>query len=153
MRYFEKIKFEQFSKDIVDDISLYNSFELPMRDSKFTAGYDIFLLKDLEIKPGEIVKIPTGIKSYFQSDEVLLIVLRSSMGFKYNLRLVNQIGIIDADYYENESNDGHIFVKIQNESKDTVFLKSGEAIVQGIFIKYLITKDDKVLGLERLSDY
>lgn len=153
MRYFEKIKFEQFSKDIVDDISLYNSFELPMRDSKFTAGYDIFLLKDLEIKPGEFVKIPTGIKSYFQSDEVLLIVLRSSMGFKYNLRLVNQIGIIDADYYENESNDGHIFVKIQNESKDTVFLKSGEAIVQGIFIKYLITKDDKVLGLERLSDY
>lgn len=153
MRDFEKISFEQFSKDICNDYELYNNFKLPIRDSKYTAGYDIFLLSDLEIQPNEIVKIPTGIKSYFQQDEVLMIVLRSSMGFKYNLRLVNQIGIIDADYYNNESNDGHIFIKIQNEGNEVVNLKSGEAIAQGIFFKYLVTKSDNNLGLKRESDY
>lgn len=153
MRDFEKINFEQFSKDICDDYQLYNNFKLPIRDSKYTAGYDIFLLSDLEIQPNEIVKIPTGLKSYFQQDEVLMIVLRSSMGFKYNLRLVNQVGIIDADYYNNESNDGHIFIKIQNEGNEIVKLKAGDAIAQGIFFKYLVTKSDNNLGLKRESDY
>lgn len=124
-----------------------------MRDSKSTAGYDIYLLEDLELKPNDIVKLPTGIKSYFNNDEVLLMVLRSSMGFKYNIRLVNQVGMIDADYYNNENNEGHIFIKIQNEGKETVSFKTGEAIAQGIFLKYLTTKSNMDLGLKRESDY
>lgn len=153
MRDFEKISFEQFCKDVCSDKMLYDSYRLPVRDSKLTAGYDIYLLKDLELKPNDIVKLPTGIKAYFNHDEVLLIVVRSSMGFKYNIRLVNQIGVIDADYYNNKNNEGHIYVKIQNEGTETVFFKAGEAIVQGIFLKYLITKSDTDLGLERESDY
>ena len=124
-----------------------------MRDSKRTAGYDIYLLEDIELKPNDIVKLPTGIKSYFNDDEVLLIVVRSSIGFKYNIRLVNQVGVIDADYYNNIDNEGHIFIKIQNEGKETIIFKAGDAIVQGIFIKYLTTKSDKNLGLKRESDY
>ena len=89
MRDFEKISFKQFCKDVCFNKNLYDNYKLPIRDSKLTAGYDIFLLEDLEIKPNEIIKLPTGIKSYFQGDEVLLIVIRSSMGFKYNIRLVN----------------------------------------------------------------
>ncbi|MBQ8234628.1 MAG: dUTP diphosphatase [Bacilli bacterium] len=132
---------------------MYDNYKLPMRDSKSTAGYDIYLLEDLELKPNDIVKLPTGIKSYFNNDEVLLMVLRSSMGFKYNIRLVNQVGVIDADYYNNENNEGHIFIKIQNEGKETVSFKAGEAIAQGIFLKYLTTKSDMDLGLKRESDY
>ena len=75
------------------------------------------------------------------------------MGFKYNIRLVNQVGVIDADYYNNKDNEGHIFLKIQNEGKEIVNFKSGVALVQGIFLKYLITKSDRDLGLERESDY
>ena len=153
MRDFEKISFEQFSKDVCNNKTLYNKYKLPIRDSKLTAGYDIFLLKDLELKPNEIVKLPTGIKSYFQDNEVLLIIIRSSMGFKYNIRLVNQIGVIDSDYYNNKDNEGHIFIKIQNEGKETIKFKAGEAIAQGIFMNYLITKSDMDLGLERESDY
>ena len=153
MRDFEKISFKQFCKDVNNDKNLYNTYKLPARDSKLTAGYDIYLLENLELKPKEIVKLPTGIKAYFQADEVLLIVLRSSMGFKYNIRLVNQLGVIDADYYNNKNNEGHIFIKIQNEGKEIIRLKAGEAIAQGIFFKYLITKSDTNLGLERESDY
>lgn len=153
MRDFEKISFEQFIKDIRNDKDLYDNYKLPIRDSKLTAGYDFFLLENLEIKPGEIVKIPTGVKAYFETDEVLLIVLRSSMGFKHNLRLVNQVGVIDADYYNNESNEGHIFIKIQNEGKENVYLKAGTGFAQGIFMKYLVTKSDYNLGITRESDY
>ncbi len=153
MRDFEKISFEQFSKDIKEDKELYDNYKLPIRDSIASAGYDLFLIEDLELRPNEIIKLPTGVKAYFEDDEVLLIVVRSSMGFKYNIRLVNQVGVIDADYYNNKDNEGHIFIKIQNEGKEVVKLKAGEAVAQGIFLKYLTTKSDKNLGKERGSHY
>ena len=153
MRKFEKISFEQFKTDITNDINLYNEYKLPQRDSDSTAGYDIYLLQDLIIKPGEIKKIPTGIKSFFQKDEVLFLIVRSSTGFKYNIRLCNQVGVIDADYYNNKSNEGHIWAKIQNESEETVSIPKGEAIIQGIFLKYLTTNSDKNINKERESDY
>ena len=153
MRDFEKISYNQFCKDICDDKKLYDIYKLPMRDSKSTAGYDFFLINDLEIKPNEIIKIPTGVKAYFEDDEVLLIVVRSSMGFKYNIRLVNQVGVIDADYYNNKDNEGHIYIKIQNESDKIVKFSAGESIAQGMFFKYLTTKSDNMLGIERKSDY
>ncbi len=153
MREFEKISFEQFKKDVCDNRELYDNIKLPIRDSKKSAGYDLYLLEDLELKPNESIKIPTGIKARFEDDEVLLIFVRSSMGFYYNLRLVNQVGIIDADYYNNKNNEGHIFLKIQNEGTQTLKLKAGDGIVQGIFLKYLATESDRELGIERESEY
>lgn len=153
MRDFEKISFEQFRKDVDNNIELYNDIKIPQRDSEFTAGYDIYLLKDIKLKPGEIIKLPTGLKSFFEKDEVLLLIVRSSMGFKYNIRLCNQVGVIDADYYNNKDNEGHIWIRIQNEGDKEVYLKKDEAIVQGIFLKYLTTASDKKLELERRSDY
>ncbi len=152
MRDFEKISFEQ-KKDVTEDINLYNEYELPQRDSDSTAGYDIYLLQDLIIEPNEIKKIPTGIKSFFEKDEVLFLIVRSSTGFKYNIRLCNQVGVIDADYYNNQNNEGHIWLKIQNEGKEKVIIPQGEAIVQGIFLKYLTTQSDKDRNIKRTSDY
>ena len=153
MRDFEKISFEQFKKDIRDDIELYNEYSLPKRDSVYTAGYDIYLLEELTIKPGEKKKVPTGIKSYFDKEEVLLLIVRSSMGFKYNIRLCNQVGVIDADYYNNKDNEGHIWLMIQNEGEEEYNFKKGEAIVQGLFMKYLTTKSDKSIDIQRKSSY
>lgn len=153
MRKFEKISYEQFKKDVKDDKELYDKFKLPARSSSKTAGYDIYLLEDITIKPNEIVKIPTGIKATFNDDEVLFLIVRSSTGFKYNVRLVNQVGVIDADYYNNEDNEGHIFVKLQNESDKTLEFKAGGALVQGLFINYLATDDDSNLNKKRRSNY
>ena len=153
MRDFEKISFEQFKKDIADDRNLYNEYKLPQRDSDSTAGYDIYLLDDLVIEPNEIKKIPTGIKSFFGRDEVLFLIVRSSTGFKYNIRLCNQVGVIDADYYNNKNNEGHMWIKIQNEGNERVIIPKGESIVQGIFLKYLTTQSDRNIEIERTSDY
>ena len=148
-RYFEKISFEQFKKDIKDDINLYNSYELPERKTKNSAGYDFIAIEDFELKPGEIKKIPTGYKANFGSDEMLMLLVRSSMGFKYNIRMTNQVGIIESDYYNNEDNEGHMFVSLQNEGDKTYIVKKGESYTQGIFTKFLTCgdKNKRVGGL------
>ncbi len=137
MRKFEKISYEQFKKDIKDDKNLYDEYLLPRRETFNAAGYDFFALYDYTLKPGEIKKIPTGIKVTMNSDEVLLLIDRSSMGFKYNVRMCNQVGVIDADYYNNKDNEGHIWIKIQNEGDKDYIVKKGDRMIQGIFIKYL----------------
>ena len=142
MRKFEKISYEQFKKDVKEDKELYESYNLPMRSTKNSAGYDFFAIYDYTLKPGEIMKVPTGIKASMESDEVLFLIDRSSMGFKYNVRMCNQVGVIDQDYYNNSNNEGHIWIRIQNEGDKDYIVKKGEGIIQGIFMKYLKTYDD-----------
>lgn len=136
-RYFEKISFEQFKKDIKNDRKLYEEYQLPERKTKHSAGYDFKAIEDFEIAPGEVKKIPTGYKAKYLEDEMLIIVVRSSVGFKYNVRMTNQVGIIDSDFYNNEENEGHMFVSLQNEGDKVFKVKKGEGYAQGIFVKYL----------------
>ena len=87
------------------------------------------------------------------NDEVLMLFVRSSQGFKYNVRLCNQVGILDGDYYNNESNEGHIWIKIQNQGNKDYFAKSGEAICQGIFTKYLTVDNEEKIKNERKGGF
>lgn len=136
MRRFEKISYEQFKKDICEDENLYNNYELPKRKTKYSAGYDFSSLIEKKLMPGESVLVPTGIKCSLNDNDVLLIVVRSSLGFKHNIRLVNQVGVIDADYYNNESNEGHILIKLKNEGDHEYKIEIGNTIAQGLIVNY-----------------
>ncbi len=149
MRKFEKISFEQFKKDIKDDIELYNSYSLPKRGTKYSAGYDFEALIDFEIKPGANLLIPTGIKADMNEGEMLLLVERSSQGFKYNIRMCNQVGVIDKDYYNNPKNEGHIYIKLFNEGDNDYKVKKGEKIVQGLFVNFLTVDNEDEINSER----
>lgn len=116
---------------------------LPERKTAASAGYDIEAGKTVTIAPGELALVPTGVKAYMQPDEVLTIHIRSSMGVKKQLVLTNSVGIIDADYYNNEDNEGHIYIALWNRGRQTVLIQKGERIAQGIFQKYLIADGDK----------
>ena len=148
MRKFEKIDREVFERDIPS--GNYDELKLPIRGTKNSAGYDFFSPISFELKIGESKVIPTGIRVMMNEDEFLGIYIRSSLGFKYNIRMCNQVGIIDADYYNNIENGGNIFVKIKNEGTADVSFDIGDRIVQGIFTKYLITDDDSATN-ERLG--
>ena len=144
-RIFEKISFEQFSKDICDDKSLYESYDLPKRSTKESAGYDFESIIDFTLKPGEIKKIPLGIKADMNTGEVLFLIVRSSQGFKYNVRMCNQVGVIDKDYYNNSDNEGHMWIKLENHGDKDYEVKKGDKIIQGIFIPFLtIDNEDKI---------
>lgn len=153
-RGFEKISFEQYVKDVGGErhelAEEYLDIKLPRRATAKSAGYDIYSPFSFELNPGETIKIPTGIKAYMQDDEVLKIYIRSSLGFKYDVTLSNNVGIIDADY-ANALNEGHIWIKLINHGDKTLSINKGEAIAQGIFEKYLKVDNDKPVKDERVG--
>ena len=126
---------------------------LPIRKTKFSAGYDIEAaedtlipsMKNLETKVPTLVK--TGLKAYMQDDEVLLLFNRSSNPKKKGLVMANSVGVIDKDYYGNPDNDGHFMFSFFNVKDEDILIKKGEAIGQAIFQKYLITDDDAAEGV------
>ena len=143
IRGFEKISIDQFIKDIkAPNQNLYDDIKAPKRATEHSAGYDIFAINDIKLQPGDMAAIPTGIKAYMQSDEWFSIRVRSGHGLKYNIRLKNQVGVVDSDYYNNPKNEGHIFVALHNQGERDFIIKKGEAFAQGIFHKYLKADND-----------
>lgn len=149
---FEKVSFEQYKKDYFDTFNtlenveeIYENIRLPRRATKGSAGYDFFAPFEICLKPGQTIKVPTGIRVYMEEGWVLKNYPRSGLGFKYRLQLNNTVGIIDSDYYYS-SNEGHIMSKITNDSNEgkTIIIKQNEGFTQGIFIEYGITYDDEV---------
>ena len=145
MRKFEKISKSEFLKDVPD--ANYDDIILPKRSTLNSAGYDFYSVISFTLNPGERRIIPTGIKVSMNSNEFLSIYIRSSLGFKWNIRMCNQVGIIDADYYNNSENEGHIFVCLMNEGDKVLEIKKGDRIVQGVFMPFLITDDDKTTDI------
>lgn len=153
---FEKVSFEQFFKDMMDTFGMldntieetYKNIKLPKRATTGSAGYDFYTSIDIELKPGETIKIPTGIRCLMDENWVLQIYPRSGLGFKYRLQLDNTVGIIDSDY-SNSDNEGHIFIKITNDSNEgkTVQVAAGTGFAQGIFLPYGIIVDDDADGI------
>ena len=88
------------------------------------------------------VLVSTGLKAYCQDDEYIMLVNRSS-GPKKGLILANGIGIVDHDYYGNETNDGEIFFQFINCSNEEIQIHKGDVIGQMIFQKYLMIDNDK----------
>lgn len=153
---FEKVSFEQFEKDFsknfpqVNDVkSVYDSIKLPQRATAGSAGYDFYAPVELNLKKGESLLIPTGIRSKINNGWVLKIYPRSGLGFKHRVQLDNTVGIIDADYY-NSSNEGHIMIKLSCDAHDDghcVAVNAGDGFAQGIFVQFGITFDDDASGV------
>ncbi len=140
---FNKITQTQYLLDGVHNYCKYSEIKLPQRATKNSAGYDIYILKDTTISPGETIKVPTGIQVVLDDDKFLMIVPRSGLGFKYRTQLWNSVGVIDADYHRSD-NEGHIWVKMINESNEVLHLKAGDAFCQGIIMQYFKVDDDNV---------
>lgn len=117
---------------------------LPTRSTAHAAGYDLKSAKTLTIEPDTIVLVPTGIKAYMGHDEVLYLYDRSSNPKKLGLVLANSVGVIDSDYYNNESNEGHIFVQFKNISNNAVTINKGDRIAQAVFAPFLLADGDNV---------
>ena len=121
----------------------YN-IELPTRSTKNSAGYDFKAPFSLTVRRGTNYIIPTGIKCEMDADKVLLCYPRSSYGFKYGFRLLNTVGVIDSDYYNNKSNEGHIHLGFVTD-QDMV-INRGDKLFQAVFTKFYTTNDDSTDG-------
>jgi dUTP pyrophosphatase len=153
---FEKVSPEQYDRDLektnpefseAQRKEIYASVQLPLRATSGSAGYDFYAPFDITISPGAQVLVPTGIRVRMDEEYVLMLFPRSSLGFRYRLQLNNTVGIIDSDYYHAD-NEGHIFCKLTNDSKEgkTVVIERGQGMIQGIFLPFGITEDDAAEG-------
>ena len=149
MRKFEKISYDEFRKSVSDDRDLYDSIQLPKRSTVNSCGYDIMSVSSGIIEPHESMIFKTGIKVMMNNDEVLYIYSRSGQGFKNDVSLANSVGLIDADYYDNPSNEGHIMIKLINHGDDAYLVNAGDKIAQGVFMKYLMVDDDEGVNNSR----
>lgn len=127
--------------------------QLPERQTTHSAGYDLATCENLKINPGEVVLVKTGLKVELPDEEVLLVFPRSSLGIKKGLTMANNVGVIDADYYNNPNNEGHIMIPLRNFGDKEVTLEKGERVAQGIFVKYLKTTNDKNDANERSGGF
>ena len=133
--------------DFLDTAKAFEQIKLPVRATQGSAGYDFFLPFPLTVAPGESCSVPTGVRVRIQTGWVLMIYPKSGLGFRYRLQLDNTVGIVDTDYYEAE-NEGHIIIRITNDSKSgkTLSLDAGKAFAQGVFVAFGITYGDAARG-------
>ena len=164
--HFEKITREQWVKDMVNLLSLehptaenfkeinklYDSIKLPKRATKYSAGYDFYVSGNASLPSKDSHVIPTGIRWVCDKEEdknkVLQIYPRSGIGFRTGVRLMNTVGIIDADYWEG-NNEGHIMVKLYNPMNSHLHVKDGDAIVQGVITEYHTCDDEEEIVEKR----
>lgn len=171
----EKVRgFERVSQYEAKDI------QLPIRATNHAAGYDFEAAEDClvpsiwkvlfknkaketlstdSVFPEENRKylkstlVPTGIKAYMGEDEYLQLANRSSNPIKNQLLLPNGVGIIDADYYNNESNEGHIYFQFVNYGLTDHLIKKGDRIGQGIFMPFLKADNERTTGQNRSGGF
>ena len=164
--HFEKVTREQWVKDVINSYQLeylteghfekinklYDGIKLPKRATKYSAGYDFYVNGDVVIPWGDSYIIPTGIRWVCDKEEdknkVLQIYPRSGIGFRTGVRLMNTVGIIDADYWEG-NNEGHIMVKLYNPMNASFEVKDGDAIVQGVITEYYTCDDEEEIVEKR----
>lgn len=147
----EKVRGFEVAKGFED-----KGINLPVRKTKYSAGYDIEAAEDVVIpsfkKGMNPTLVKTGLKVYMQDDEVLLLYNRSSNPKKKGLIMANSVGVIDKDYYGNPDNDGAIMFAFFNVKDEDIEIKKGDIVGQAIFQKYLVTDDDSATG-ERVGGF
>ena len=154
---FEKVSYNEFlgawKKIFPDDEDIkikeiYEKIILPYRATSGSAGYDFFSPIPFELSSNKTILMPTGVRIKIEEGWFLGVFPKSGLGFKYRLQLDNTVGIIDSDYYYSD-NEGHIFVKITNDSKTnkTLSIKASQSICQGILLPYGITYDDNSIAI------
>ena len=125
----------------------------PERKTRCSAAYDIEAAEDVVVpsfkKGMKPTLVATGLKAYMQDDEVLYLYAKSSGFPKKGIVLSNCVGVIDGDYYENETNDGHIMFSIINLKDEDLHIKKGDSIGQAMFSKYLVADDDNATGVRK----
>ena len=143
---FEKVSLTQFGYDLEKLLDIkgyyFDQVKIPTRATAGSAGYDFYCPVKVVLEPNQTVKIPTGIRCKIDDNYVLQIYPRSSLGFKYQLGLLNTVGIIDSDYY-NADNEGHIIIGLVNRGDKTITIEAGDRFVQGIFVQYGLAVEEE----------
>lgn len=125
-----------------------NSLSIPHYATAASAGVDLYadLKEIIVIKPGENLKIPTGLAIELPGSHIVALVFaRSGLASRYGIGLTNGVGVIDADYR------GEIQVLMQNLGSEPLAVKPGDRIAQMIFMPIFRAIFEEVNELEETA--
>ncbi|MDA3813228.1 MAG: dUTP diphosphatase [Candidatus Cloacimonetes bacterium] len=106
--------------------------KLPKRMTEHSAGYDLYSCneKDIVIKSGKVVLIPTGIAISLPTHYEAQIRPRSGLAIKHQIGVLNSPGTIDADYR------GEIKIILFNFGKEDFVVVSHTRIAQMVVSRH-----------------
>ena len=126
--------------------------KLPKRATSKSAGYDMYSPIRVVVPPHQSILVASDVRAYMQDDEDLVIIARSGLGLK-GIVLRNGTGLIDSDYYQNETTGGNIGISIWNTSDHPFVIEEGDRLCQATFYKYLTADDDEPLSEVRVGGF
>lgn len=147
---FERVADAQYRQDAASlpGAMALADIPLPRRATAGSAGYDFTCPAEVTLAPGQSVTIPTGMRALMEPGWVLLLFPRSSLGFRYGLRLSNTVGVIDGDYAQ-AANGGHILVRLRGDGDRPVTLAAGDRFCQGVFVPFGLCEEDDRAAADR----
>ena len=116
---------------ILDDRIGTEAFPLPQYATAGSAGLDLRACLDepLEIAPGEVKLIPTGLAIHINDPGYAATILpRSGLGHKHGVVLGNLVGLIDSDY------QGPLMLSCWNRSDIAYTVQPAERIAQLVIV-------------------
>jgi dUTP pyrophosphatase len=126
---------------------------IPKVGSERAAGMDLranvkSALGFLVLEKNEAVQFGTGVRVQIPEGWVGLVMPRSGLGFKYEVKLVNTTGVIDSDY------TGEIQVKIRNGNEKEMVIEDFSRICQMVIVPHYKLYDnieivDELISTER----
>lgn len=128
---------------IANFIKLNPSAQIPVRGSKYSAGYDLSACidKTVMIAPHTTIKIGTGLAIQPPEGYFGAIYARSGMATKRGLRPANCVGVCDEDYR------GEYVVALHNDTDEYQYIEPDERIAQLVFLPYMDIEFDEVDSL------
>ena len=107
------------------------SVPLPVYSTPGAAAFDLAAAETVDIPPGQIRLVGTGLVIGVPDGHFLAILARSSTPLKRGLVVANGVGVIDADYC---GPDDEVKVQVLNVTPATVTVTRGDRIAQAIVL-------------------
>ena len=104
---------------------------LPDYQTPGAAGFDLAAAADVEIPPGSVALVPTGLVIQVPEGHFLGIFARSSTPLKRGLMVANGVGVVDEDYCGPAD---EVKIQLLNFTQTAVHVRRGDRLAQGLFI-------------------
>ena len=107
------------------------SVPLPAYSSPGAAAFDLAAAEDVDVPPGQIRLIGTGLVIKVPDQHFLAIIARSSTPLKRGLVVANSVGVIDSDYC---GPSDEVKIQVMNVTDATVAVKRGDRVAQAMVL-------------------
>ena len=107
------------------------SVPLPVYSSPGAAGFDLAAAEDVDVPPGEIRLVGTGLVVKVPAGSFFALIARSSTPLKRGLVVPNGVGVIDSDYC---GPSDEVKIQVMNVTRNVVSVKRGDRLAQGIVL-------------------